>query len=233
MNLRYLYNGVGLLLSVVITTGCYDPTQKGTSDNMTTSTELEYAPQMYHSEAYEPMTQITDKKAGLQYWPFENVGTDSALGGQPHGEWYNSNYFNEYGMNMRTPPANTIRYKEYTTVKVAKDSFALAAEILVNPYKAEGKNYVSEYGTVTAKECKEYYLRFCSHCHGDKGEGDGLVGDVYGGVANLKRPDLITVKDGHIYHVITEGKGRMYSHASQIEPLERWMIVNYVRELQK
>ena len=233
MNLRYLYNGVGLLLSVVLATGCYDPTQKGNSDNMTTSTELEYAPQMYHSEAYEPMTQITDTKAGLQYWPFENVGTADSLGGQPHGEWYNSNYFNEYGMNMRTPPANTVRYKEYTTVKVAKDSLALAAEILVNPFKMDGKNYVSQYGTVTAKECKEYYLRFCSHCHGDKGEGDGLVGDIYGGVANLKRPDLVTVKDGHIYHVITEGKGRMYSHATQIEPLERWMIVNYVRELQK
>ena len=233
MNLRYLYNGVGLLLTVVLTAGCYDPTQKASTDDRVEETMLEYAPQMYHSEAYEPMTQIVDNESGLNYWPFERVGTDTALGGQPHGEWYNSNYFNKHGMNMRTPPANTIRYKEYTTVTVAKDDFAKAAEVLVNPYTRKGKTYTSAYGTVTAKECKEYYLRFCSHCHGDKGEGDGLVGEIYGGVANLKRPDLKSVKDGHIYHAITEGKGRMYPHAAQIEPLERWMIVNYVRELQK
>ncbi len=233
MNLRYLYNGVGLLLAIVFTTGCYDPTQKATSEDREEGTMLEYAPQMYHSEAYEPMTQIVDTTAGLNYWPFEKVGTADSLGGQPHGEWYNSNYFNKYGMNMRTPPANTIRYKTYTTQKVTKGDFAQAAAVLANPYKLEGKNYASAYGTVTQKECKEYYLRFCSHCHGDKGEGDGLVGEIYGGVANLKRPDLVSVKDGHIYQVITEGKGRMYSHASQIEPLERWMIVNYVRELQK
>ena len=53
---------------------------------------------------------------------------------------------------MRVPPENTIRYKEYTTVKVPKDSLALAAEVLVNPYKFDGKNYVSEYGAVTKKE---------------------------------------------------------------------------------
>jgi hypothetical protein len=41
------------------------------------------------------------------------------------------------------------------------------------------------------------------------------------------------VADGHIYYVITNGKGRMAQHASQVEPLERWKIVNYVRELQK
>ena len=230
---KYLYKGVGLLFAALVVSSCYDPTQKASLDSLNQGTSIEYAPQMYHSEAYEPMTQINDKEAGLQYWPFENVGTSDSLGGQPHGEWYNTNYFNKYGMNMRTPPANTIRYKEYTPEFVEKDNYALAAEVLVNPYKSEGKLYTSEYGTVTQKECKEYYLRFCSHCHGEKGEGDGLVGEIYGGVANLKRPDLVSAGDGHIYHVITNGKGRMNAHESLVEPLERWMIVNYVRQLQK
>jgi hypothetical protein len=233
MNLRYLYNGVGLLLSVVMSTGCYDPTQKAGIEDVNPETSIEYAPQMYHSEPYDPMSQIVDTTAGLQYWPFEKVGTIDSLGGRPHGEWYNSNYFNKYGMNMRTPPANTVRYKDYNPLDVPKDSLILAEQVLINPYKKEGKNYVSEYGTVSAKECKEYYMRFCSHCHGDKGEGDGPVGEIYMGVANLKGGQLPIKKDGHIYQVITKGKGRMYPHASQIEPLERWMIVNYVRELQK
>ena len=138
MNLRYLYNGVGLLLSVVLATGCYDPTQKAGVEDINTGTSIEYAPQMYHSEAYEPMTQIVDTTAGLQYWPFEKVGTIDSLGGQPHGEWYNSNYFNKHGMNMRTPPANTIRYKEYTVMTLPKDSLSLAEDLLINPYKKEG-----------------------------------------------------------------------------------------------
>lgn len=233
MNLRYLKRSVGLLLAGVLVTGCYDPTQKGSLDNRMEETGLEYAPQMYHSEAYEPMTQIIDTNAGLNYWPFEPVGTVDSLGGQQHGEFFNSNYFNEYGMNMRTPPANTVRYGTYTPVFVHKDSLAQARELLVNPFTKQGNEYVSEFGTVSAKECKEYYLRFCSHCHGEKGEGDGLVGEKYGGVANLLGAGLPDKKDGHFYHVITNGKGRMYPHASMVEPLERWMIVNYVRELQK
>jgi hypothetical protein len=233
MKLKYLYKGVGLVIAAIIASGCYDPTQKASLDSRVLSGTVEYAPQMYHSEPYDPMSQVVDTSAGLQYWPFEKVGTSDSLDGQPHGEWYNSNYFNEYGMNMRTPPANTVRYNSYTPLNVPKDDYVAAAEILENPYSQNEGGYVSEFNKVTKKECKEYYARFCSHCHGDKGEGDGLVGEIYGGVANLMRPDLISAADGHIYYVITNGKGRMAQHASQVEPLERWMIVNYVRELQK
>ena len=38
--------------------------------------------------------------------------------------------------------------------------------------------------------------------------------------------------EGHIFHVITKGKGRMYSHASQIPVEDRWKIVRYVQTLQ-
>ena len=233
MKLKYLYKGVGLLVASMLASGCYNPTQKASLDSRNPETSVEYAPQMYHSEAYDPMSQVVDTTAGLQYWPFEKVGTADSLGGQPHGEWYNSNYFNEFGMNMRTPPENTVRYNDYTQINVAKDDFVAAAELLKNPFTKTDAGYTSEYGDATKKECKEYYLRFCSHCHGAKGEGDGLVGEIYGGVANLKRPDLVSAADGHIYFVITNGKGRMAQHASQVEPLERWKIVNYVRELQK
>jgi len=44
---------------------------------------------------------------------------------------------------------------------------------------------------------------------------------------------LKDVNDGHIYHVITHGKGRMWPHGSQISSENRWKIVLYVHELQK
>ncbi|MEI9920491.1 MAG: hypothetical protein WDO14_17120 [Bacteroidota bacterium] len=53
----------------------------------------EYAPNMYHSVAYEPLSQITDTTAGA--W----VNSLDAR----KGEFFNSNRYNPFGMNMREP----------------------------------------------------------------------------------------------------------------------------------
>jgi len=42
---------------------------------------------------------------------------------------------------------------------------------------------------------------------------------------------VVNVSSGHIYHVISKGKGRMWGQASQIRPVERWQIVHYVNQL--
>lgn len=60
---------------------------------------LEYAPQMYHSTPYEPLTQITEETSGTWLSSRED----------DLGEFYNSNPYNPYAMNERTPPANTVR----------------------------------------------------------------------------------------------------------------------------
>ena len=38
--------------------------------------------------------------------------------------------------------------------------------------------------------------------------------------------------EGHIFHVITHGKGRMWSHKGQLDPEQRWKIVHYVKDMQ-
>jgi hypothetical protein len=38
--------------------------------------------------------------------------------------------------------------------------------------------------------------------------------------------------EGHIWHTITFGRNRMWPHASQINPDDRWKIVLYVQTLQ-
>lgn len=177
---------------------------------------VEYAPNMYRSEAYEPLTQVKDSNR--------------------YGNEYSSNPFNAYEMNMRVPAANTIKrnvvgnwpywnagrivYLPYT---ISKDSLGIAARTLKNPLDT---------GAVVLKEGEELYRKFCMHCHGETGQGDGEVGKKLQGVPKYNSLALKNVSEGHIFHVITHGKGRMGAHNSQVSQEERWKIVRYVQTLQ-
>jgi len=198
---------IGLFLSGVValsTTSCKD------SHN---DTGTEFAPNMYHSVAYEPMTQ-----------------TDGEL-----------NTINPYGMNMRVPAKGTVARRSFAKVQgdsvnakllqmdlisrnISKDDMAASEAQLSNPFAATEANIESG---------KVMYERYCQHCHGEAGKGDGLVGKKYAGVPVYSSDALKDINDGHIYHTITHGKGRMWAHASQISPADRWKIVLYVHELQK
>ncbi|MFT6881344.1 MAG: mono/diheme cytochrome c family protein [Marinoscillum sp.] len=179
-------------------------------------TGLEYAPQMYHSIPYEPLSQITDKTQGS--WLDSNEEDE-------HGEFYNSNPYNPFGMTMLEPVDNTIKRGTYLeSIGIDPADYAKAEEALMNPY--EGNKEV-------LKEGKALYLRFCVHCHGEKGQGDGLVGKVYKGVTAYGSATVKDKKAGHVFWVITNGKGRMGSHASQISVDDRWKIASYVQTLQK
>uniref|UniRef100_UPI0037534134 c-type cytochrome n=1 Tax=Armatimonas sp. TaxID=1872638 RepID=UPI0037534134 len=51
--------------------------------------------------------------------------------------------------------------------------------------------------------------------------------------STLHQPRLLKVEDGHIYDVLTHGKGAMYGYASRIQDYnDRWAVVAYVRALQ-
>ena len=81
-------------------------------------------------------------------------------------------------------------------------------------------------------EGKELYGIFCTHCHGDKGDGNGIL---------VQREKILGVpayndagrdiSEGSTFHVIQYGKGVMGSHASQMTIDERWKVVNYVMKL--
>ncbi len=176
----------------------------------------EYAPNMYHSVAYEPLSQIKDKEAGRWVNSLDNN----------RGEYYNSNDYNPYGMNMRLPVPNTVRRNSngWLPYRGANDTTGLrVANKLVNPYEAT---------PAILTQGKLLYEINCKHCHGAKGAGDGLVADKYPGVANLTGDAIKGVSEGHIFHVITYGKGLMGSHGSQVSEEERWKIAKYVKQLQ-
>lgn len=182
----------------------------------------EYAPNMYHSVAYEPYSQITDPSAGRWLTSIEYA--------DGHAEFFNSNTLNVSAMgvfmNMRTPPANTVARNKngWLPYRIPKDSLELASKKLKNPLDSTAQ---------VLAEGKLLYQTYCQHCHGAKGEGDGKVADKYAGVANLKGDAYKNITEGHIFHVITNGKGLMWAHGSQMSAEERWMIAKYVKVLQK
>ncbi len=181
---------------------------------------LEYAPNMYHSVPYEPLSQITDESAGEA----AQLLADTEDG---HGEYYNSNPLNPNRMTMRTPPANTVPRSAggYLPYRLHKDSLELAARTLMSPFDSASME-------VALNDGKLLYDRFCEHCHGSKGQADGLVAEKYPGVANLTGLAYQNITPGHIFHVITNGKGLMGAHGSQISAEDRWKISHYVKKLQ-
>ena len=193
-----------VVLSAIVLSGCV-----ANGDNP----GLEFAPNMYHSVAYEPLTQITEKE---HIWPDSNPEDG-------HGEFFNSNEYNPDGMNMLLPVEGTVRRGQFLPYRLGKDSVASAASNM-NPLAVNEE---------VIKNGKALYLRFCKHCHGDKGQGDGLVGEVLLGVPAYNVGATKDLSEGHIFHVITHGIRRMGAHGSQLSEVERWKIVSYVQTLQK
>lgn len=86
------------------------------------------------------------------------------------------------------------------------------------------------------KRGKERFHIYCSHCHGEAGDGKGMItqrGLTLKRVpANYHTDRLRKMPVGHFYDVITNGFGIMFSQASRVKPDDRWAIVAYIRALQ-
>jgi mono/diheme cytochrome c family protein len=106
----------------------------------------------------------------------------------------------------------------------------------VEGYEAAGLGLKSPIAMTaeTVEQGKVIYVKFCQHCHGEKGEGDGGV--VKNG--NYPQPPSYTgplkdLPEGKIFHSLVYGKNiAMGSHASQLNKEERWLVTHYVKYLQ-
>ncbi|MGD2109164.1 MAG: cytochrome c [Phycisphaerae bacterium] len=76
---------------------------------------------------------------------------------------------------------------------------------------------------------------YCLVCHGPRGEGNGpVIGpERFPAPPSLHTKDAQGYADGTLFHVITKGIGKMPSYAVKLEPEERWMVVHYIRALQR
>lgn len=107
-----------------------------------------------------------------------------------------------------------------------QEQIDLAGKILVNTTEITLENL---------QQGQKVYDTFCIACHGVEGKGDGsVVGpDRFPAPTSLHDATIKGYKDGSIYQVISNGKGKMHGYADMIVPDDRWAVVNYVRVLQR
>jgi mono/diheme cytochrome c family protein len=78
------------------------------------------------------------------------------------------------------------------------------------------------------------YSRYCLHCHGAKGRGDGGVAKAFPALSfSLAGKSSYDLPDGELFHIITFGRNNMPAHAAQVPAEDRWRVVQYLRELQR
>ena len=174
---------------------------------------VEYMPDMYRSPAVE---------AYVDY------------GSSKHLDWTQSQK-DEAGVKpilARIPAAGSVAYMGEDAIfgmpyALPNDTsgYARAAKEIHSPLLSSKENI--EKGIVL-------FNRFCQHCHGKEGHGDGKISQN-GHIAGI--PDYATklkdLEEGKIYHTLQYGKGLMGSHASQMSQKERWQVIEYVKCLQK
>ena len=142
----------------------------------------------------------------------------------PSVEVYNSNPLYTDSTGSRKPVAGTIP-RGFMPYPYANDTagYGMAGRELKDPFPASPE---------ILAEGEALYGKFCVHCHGAQGMGDGLVAAKLPGAPPAYSGSLKNLPEGKIFHSITYGKGLMGSHASQLSQEERWKLVRYVQKLQ-
>jgi len=157
-----------------------------------------------------------DTKPSFQYMPnmYEPVGYET------YGEY-------EVFPNQQEamlPVLGTVPrgFAPYEYPDTAKGSDA-AKKDLKNPLEVTQKNLDAG---------KELYTIYCAVCHGDKGDGNGILmqREKILGIPSYAAPGRL-ITPGGVYHVQMYGLNSMGSYASQTNELERWQITQHVMNL--
>ena len=96
---------------------------------------------------------------------------------------------------------------------------------------------------------QERFEIFCAVCHGITGDADGMIvqrgfsppppfvpheqDKVTDPQRYARSQYLLSAPPGHVYDVITNGYGAMYSYGERVSPEDRWAVAAYVRVLQQ
>lgn len=166
--------------------------------------------------AISAVSCVENSKPNYQYMPnmYETVSYE------PYGAY--EVFVNE--QEAKLPVEGTVsrgwRPYEYEN---SPDGYATAKAELENPLPYTEDNLA---------EGKALYTIYCAVCHGDKGDGKGIL---------VQREKLLgipsysdvgrAITEGSVYHVMYYGLNAMGSYASQTSIEERWKIDHYVMYL--
>lgn len=166
------------------------------------------------------------KSPGYEYMP----EMYDAIGYEPNSA--NPNFADS--ITNRQPVAGTIA--RANEIYSAIDRMPYQYEDSPEGYEAAGSNLRNplERNDANMKEGKRLYADFCTHCHGDKGMGDGLVVTRNGPKPPAFSSDALKdLPEGKAFHSVHFGRNFMGSHASQLTASQRWQIIMYIQTLQK
>ncbi len=190
------------LFGVSVLTSCQnDPDSPG----------LEYFADMYRSPAveayvdYNNLTQSSVKTPPMGAVPYRGTGEDVSIF-LPYKRKPGKGFDKSHG------------WYGYEQDATAYDSSALD----YNPLKPTDANL---------ENGKILYNKFCDHCHGEKGDGQGTIVQN-GKIEGIPTFANVTKSEGQMFYSVTYGKGLMGAHASQLDKKERWQVVMYVKALQ-
>lgn len=136
----------------------------------------------------------------------------------------NTNYADS--MEARMPAEGSIArgYLPYG-IPNSTEGYEMAGTLLKNPLPSNED---------VLADGKVIYTKYCVHCHGVEGAGDGPTVTVGGHPPPpaYNSASLKNLPEGKMFHTITYGKNLMGAHSSQLNAEERWTVIRYVQTLQ-
>lgn len=86
---------------------------------------------------------------------------------------------------------------------------------------------------ISAQRGAVVFQTFCQPCHGAGGKGDGpVVQRGYPAPPSLLAEKAVSMSDGEMFRILSEGQKNMPSYASQLSREDRWSAIRHVRTLQ-
>lgn len=159
---------------------------------------------------------FNDKKPNYQYFP----NMYAPVGYETYGE-----YEVFPGQQEAMTPAEHSIPRGFTPYDYENttEGLELAKAQLMNPYEVTEENLAVG---------NQLYTIYCAVCHGDKGDGKGILvtREKFLGIPSYADAGRNIVPGG-IYHVETYGLNAMGSYASQTNEKERWQIAMHVMDL--
>jgi mono/diheme cytochrome c family protein len=141
------------------------------------------------------------------------AGCDQSMTEQPRNRTYSPSSIWSDGTSARPIPANTVARGDLARAKIAANPPPVTMALL--------------------QRGQERFDIYCSPCHGLAGHGDGMIVQRgFPAPPDYDSPRLRAATAAHIFDVITDGYGVMYSYRARVEPQDRWAIIAYIRALQ-
>ena len=176
------------------------------------SPSIVYMPDMYYPVAYDPYME-----ADFEYWPERNGEKSEVPLFAEHRNM--TALWPAEGSVPRTDEQMILPWEFQNTL----EDYNKTKSVTTSPLDAANRKSDLERG-------EKLYNQTCVVCHGAAGDGQGPIVQTkaYSGVPAYKDRE-ITV--GSVYHVIMYGKNAMGSYASQLTPVDRWRVAEYVMNL--